>query len=122
MYSVGSCRDMSMYLNVIKLHICTVAMIIFMTCVFHHNDKHGNENKSIKRRFNSGGDWLVGNTELASEREGTAFPTPDTGSLGGSQVTRVFVVRTELAGKPPAKLLRTAAHEEFSHLGRLSIT
>lgn len=64
----------------------------------------------------------IGNTELASEREGTAFPTPDTGSLGGGQVTRVFVVRTELAGKPPAKLLRTAAHEEFSYLGCLSIT
>ena len=111
-----------MYLNVTNVHIFTVVMIIFMTCVFHRNDKCGNKSKSIKKNINSGGVWLVGNTELASEQERTASPTPDIGSLGGSQVTRVFVVRTELAGKPPTKLLRTAAREEFSHLGRLSIT
>lgn len=50
--------------NVTNLHIFTVT-IVFMTCVFHRNDQHGNKIKSIKRNINSGGDWLVGNTDRA---------------------------------------------------------
>lgn len=69
----------------------------------------------LKRNINSDGDWLVGSTELASEQETTAFSTLDFGSLGGSEVTRVFVVLVELAGDSPAKLLRTAVHKGFSH-------
>lgn len=57
-------------------------MIICMSCVFHHGDKHG-EIKNInvlRRNINSGGYWLVGNTELASEQERTASSILDIGS------------------------------------------
>lgn len=77
---------------------------------------------ALKRNINSDGDWLVGSTELASEQETTAFSTLDFGSLGGSEVTRVFVVLVELAGDSPAKLPRTAVHKGFSHLGHLPVT
>lgn len=101
-----------------------VAMIIFMSCVFHHNDKHGNKKNPnvLKRNINSDRDWLAGNTELASERERTAFSTLHIGSLGGSEVTRVFAGLVELAGNLPSKLLMTAVHMGFSQLGHLPIT
>jgi hypothetical protein len=72
--------------------------------------------------MNSDGDWLVGNAELAREQERTAFSTLDIGSLGGSEVSRVFVVMVELVGNSPSKLLRPAVHKGSSHLGHLPIT
>lgn len=77
-----------------------------MSCIFHHNDKHGKtkQNKKpyvLKRNINPDGDWLVRNTGIASEDERTTSSALDNGSVGGSQVARVFVVLTDMVDIHP---------------------